>query len=268
MPCSTWKIFTLIAVFGNLMGVASAESTTEKVVWRSSLKQAAIDSKNSNKPMLLQFTADWCGFCKKMYKGTFTDQRVISHVNACFIPISVDADQQEALAEAVGVEGLPTTVIVSPDLKVLKKFTGYLTPAELEEKLDTICQVKSETTSSTSRVQTASAQSPQIAFQEYCLVSLKVDRKLKKGSTEITSQFHKRTICFTSDENRKLFEANPSLYWPISDGFCPVTRKDSLKNVEGKPSFGVMYGNRPLFFANKTNMEKFSASPKSYIRAR
>src|SRR5690606_22480607 len=61
-----------------------------------------------------------------------------------FVPVEVDADKNPRLVEAVGVEGLPTTVIVSPELRVLKKITGYHPPHELNKQLETICPASYE----------------------------------------------------------------------------------------------------------------------------
>jgi len=116
----------------------------ERLEWSTDFRKAAKESARTKKPMLLHLTAPWCGFCHKMVKETYSDQRISSHVNKCFIPVSVNVETNERLVGVIGIEGVPTTVVITPDLHIVQKVAGFQTVAELEKNLDKVCTHKDE----------------------------------------------------------------------------------------------------------------------------
>jgi thioredoxin-related protein len=99
------------------------------------LKRAEAEKKN----LLVDLTASWCGWCKKMERETFSDTSVINTINANYIPVKVwgDSDKmldikgykisEKDLATSVfGVQGYPTFYVICSDgQKLLHKVIGY-----------------------------------------------------------------------------------------------------------------------------------------------
>ena len=52
------------------------------------------------------------------------------------VALKVDGAKETQLMEKLEVEGLPTTVIVSPDGKELNRIVGYVTPEKMQKALE------------------------------------------------------------------------------------------------------------------------------------
>jgi thiol:disulfide interchange protein len=103
-------------------GGRPAESVSELVKWRP-IGAEIEEARASNKPVLYDFTADWCAPCQKMKQEVFADRRSAGTIEQLFVPVRVlDRTREEgrnatgvaALQARYGVEAFPTLVIVDP----------------------------------------------------------------------------------------------------------------------------------------------------------
>jgi thioredoxin-like negative regulator of GroEL len=119
----------------------TAETTVSgpQIAWHTDIRAAGQEAQRLKMPLLLKFSASWCGPCQRMKAETFTDAAVVARVNACFVPVDVDADKHPELAEALEVEALPTVVILTHDLKVLDRVEGFRTAAKFRPTLAKVC---------------------------------------------------------------------------------------------------------------------------------
>lgn len=93
----------------------------------SSWNEALVMAKKENKPVFLNISASWCGYCKKMKSRVFTDAEVAQYFNSNFINVSVDGEKGEGiqLAKKYGVKGYPTFVFLKPDGSLDYQTSGY-----------------------------------------------------------------------------------------------------------------------------------------------
>ncbi len=106
--------------------VASAAS----IKWYSHEEGMAIGKKEEKK-IFLHFYADWCTYCKKMEKETFSNQSVASYLNENFIPIKVNSDKERKIANRYNVRGLPTTWFISKHGDIIGNQPGFMPPDKL-----------------------------------------------------------------------------------------------------------------------------------------
>lgn len=288
---------TAAAVFAAmLLTISAGTASAAGISWRSSLQAAAEESGRTGKPLLLKFTASWCGYCRKMKAETFSDPRIVEHVSDCFIPIEVDADKNPQLMQAVGVKGLPTTVIVSPELKVVRKLTGYQNADQLDQHLTQVCPAthrrSADSAPAVTQAGATSAQpvpgntgrpapfpqdpAPQAAapqetapvdfsFAGRCLVSLVDGQKLAQGDPRFSIDWRHRKVCFASRTEMQTFLQNPDRYWPQLSGGCPVTAVDENALVDGQPELGVLFRGKIWFFRSEADLVRFEQNPARYV---
>ncbi len=54
-------------------------------------------SQETPKKVFVDLYTNWCGWCKKMDKTTFTDPDVVKYLNENFYPVKFNAEQKEAI---------------------------------------------------------------------------------------------------------------------------------------------------------------------------
>jgi thiol:disulfide interchange protein len=113
-----------------------------KIQWTSDLDASLALSIKENKPVMIDFVADWCAPCKEMDNMTFGDDKVVRKAQA-FIPVRIDIDKQQAvaakhhgLARAYGGDGIPNILFLSGDGTKLKQLIGFKTTQQLIDAMN------------------------------------------------------------------------------------------------------------------------------------
>jgi thioredoxin-related protein len=122
-------------------------STTADMVWHKYDEGLKL-SQTTGKKIFLEFTAKWCGYCKRMHATTFKDPDVIKVFNDHYILVSVDGDSpdtlnidglittEKAFTREWKVTGYPTYWFVTPTQEKLASITGYRPKEVLYDILD------------------------------------------------------------------------------------------------------------------------------------
>ena len=113
---------------------AKEETKAVAIPWITDYQEALTLAQQQNKPILIAFSAVWCGYCQKMKKSTYPDSDVIAAADA-FIPLMIDTDKNPGVAVKYQVSGIPHYIILSPDGKQIDSFVGFLEPNAFVAKL-------------------------------------------------------------------------------------------------------------------------------------
>jgi thioredoxin-related protein len=141
-----FAVVTLITTSSAKPGAATPEGD---IKW-TTIDKALSDTKASNKKFILvDLYTDWCGWCKKMDEGTFTEASIVTLLNANFTPVKFNAETQSPvtfngksynfnksgarganqlaldLGSTSGKLGYPTLVVLDANGNKLQAFPGY-----------------------------------------------------------------------------------------------------------------------------------------------
>lgn len=131
-------LFVLLYRFGQPFGVPR-ERTTVPIAWRPTLEAAFSESRETGRPVFLEWTAEWCGPCQEMERGAFQDAVVVELLNEQFVPIRLNWDRKRDIATDYRVRMLPTMQVFSaPDQVERFRLTAKQSPAELESFLRSV----------------------------------------------------------------------------------------------------------------------------------
>lgn len=99
--------------------------------WRTDLGPALETAKQQNRPLLLDFRADWCVACVELEKKTWPDERVKAVLTEV-VPVRLDmtrtSGEGQALLSRYRVMGLPTVILLDPQGRELGRFVGFKSP--------------------------------------------------------------------------------------------------------------------------------------------
>ena len=120
---------------------ASSSTMAESggIAWMRDLSAAKELAQSENKPILIDFYTEWCGWCKKLDKDTYQNGRVIAQAEA-FVCVKIDAEKNQQLAREFNVRGFPSTAFLQPDGSLIEVVPGYLPPDNFLELLERILQ--------------------------------------------------------------------------------------------------------------------------------
>lgn len=121
------RIASLILVLATTAAAAPAgagERLPGRADWLENFSLAQEEAILTRRPVLLTFTATWCGWCRKLEATVFRDPGFVN-LAAHFVPVRVDGDRERGLVGLYRVTGYPTTIFLSRSGKELGRIVGY-----------------------------------------------------------------------------------------------------------------------------------------------
>ncbi len=95
------------------------------IEWRTNLEGSLADARSTGKPVLLDFYADWCGYCQKLRAEVYPSTEVAMEARK-FVTVTVNVDRNQRAAAKYEVEGLPTVIFLDSNGYVLDRIAGFV----------------------------------------------------------------------------------------------------------------------------------------------
>lgn len=119
-----------------LLGATALISPAQTEFRHISFDEGLAAAKQEGKLVFIDFFTTWCGPCKMMSAKTFPQKEVGDFMNAKFIPMKMDAENEGLeLAKKFGVKAYPTYVVIDADGKEVAKFSGYMDGPKFIDKV-------------------------------------------------------------------------------------------------------------------------------------
>jgi len=112
------RILLLLTTLALSLFTATADA---QIAWRNDLRGALHEAAQTNRNVLVHFWAPWCAPCQQLEAGVFRQPQVAEAMQQSVIPVKLNFDESQQIANAYGVKRLPADVILTPQGRVIGK---------------------------------------------------------------------------------------------------------------------------------------------------
>ena len=149
--------FSVITVSLLMFFVGQTMAQEQKINWVS-LEEAEALRRTEPRKILIDVYTDWCGWCKRMDKTTFSEAKLVEYVNANYYAVKLDAEQKEPITlggktyeyveqgrrgyNQIAKELLqdkmsyPTVVFLDENMNMIQPLAGYREAKEMQPILE------------------------------------------------------------------------------------------------------------------------------------
>ncbi|MGL4369610.1 MAG: thioredoxin family protein [Spirochaetota bacterium] len=115
--------------------------------WKS-FDAGMAEGRERNLPVLVDFSAEWCGWCEKMDDEVFSRPDIAKRMSAGVIAVRIDVDSSESFtykgkkmnssefAKLMKVDGIPALVVLDPQENPVAELKGFADAPTFSALLD------------------------------------------------------------------------------------------------------------------------------------
>jgi thioredoxin-like negative regulator of GroEL len=110
------------------------------IKWHTRIEDAMRVARTQRRPVLVDFWATWCGWCKRLDQGTYVDP-LVTKLAEGFVALKVNAEgatSEVEFAQRYDVSTLPTIAFLSPSGRLVYRVNGYQGPGQFPQTLNLV----------------------------------------------------------------------------------------------------------------------------------
>lgn len=130
----------LFVLFISLGSIFTTTANSAEPDWKTWSDATLTQARQQNRLILVDLTAEWCTYCKKMDQTTYKDKAVLDEIKQHYIAIKADDAEYPELAKRFAKVGRPGTIILDNNGRELLTKSGYLKPQWMLWMLQAVAQ--------------------------------------------------------------------------------------------------------------------------------
>lgn len=130
-----------VALLALALGGLFEADAGSPIAWKPFSDDAFERALAAERPVLLDFQADWCLPCREMDRTTFRDPDVVRAAMpfASFkVDVTTGDDDANAVMDRFGVSGVPTYLVLRPDGSEHDRLVGFISAERMRQALETL----------------------------------------------------------------------------------------------------------------------------------
>lgn len=120
-------LLLVVVAWGAAFALRHGGEKVELVGWVDGLEAGQAQAAEMGRPMLVLFTADWCGYCQVLKREVFSRPEIDRALRERFVPVIVDATDSSAVESVLlryDVKSLPTVIAMTSEGEAIDRFSG------------------------------------------------------------------------------------------------------------------------------------------------
>lgn len=116
----------------------AASGSQKGVQWEKSFDKAMKKAERSDMPLMVDFWAEWCGWCHRLDRTTYVDP-VVTAKSKNFVSVKVDTEgsnRDRDVADRYKVHSLPTILFLSPGGLQVLRVSSFMGPGRFPHIMD------------------------------------------------------------------------------------------------------------------------------------
>ncbi|WP_291980929.1 thioredoxin family protein [Luteitalea sp.] len=91
------------------------------IVWHTEIETALAEARRLDRPVLVDFMADWCPPCVTMTHDVWPNAAIVAAVQEGYVPLQIDIDRHPDVAQRYEVYGIPSVIVVDGAGRVVRR---------------------------------------------------------------------------------------------------------------------------------------------------
>lgn len=111
----------------------------QSIRWEHRFDEAMKKARAANKPVMIDFWADWCSWCHRLDQTTYVDPVVVK-LSEGFVAVKVDTEggkKNQEIALQYNVATLPTITFITPGGRQILTLRGFQGPGQFPRTMET-----------------------------------------------------------------------------------------------------------------------------------